>query len=309
MGVPDTERALGPRLDLFESTSLLTCVVHRLAVDEGVPVLFIKGEPLSQQGLRQRHDSVDVDVLVDPSALQHLLKALAELGWKVAVEPTSALVLPLHSTTLRHPNWGCELDVHNRFPGFLAGPADVFEALWERRSTVQIAHREVPCPDIATHGAVAALHWLRDGWSEATRVKLDYLVGALGPGLDGAGRLDLAEFVRRTGAAEPLRPLLDMLAIDVPAGDHDTTAWRIRTASTGVKSVGWVVELGQTPVRRLPGRLWHALVLTEAEIRNEQPNAAPGAWGLFRARLYRLRYGLRALPEAVRIVWRERRRR
>ena len=108
---------------------------------------------------------------------------------------------------------------------------------------------------------------------------------------------------------EPLRPFLDRLGLDVPSTGHDTTLWRIRTASTGKKSVGWVVELSDTPLRRLPGRLWHALVLTEAEIRNEQPDARPGAWGLFRARLHRLNYGLRALPPAARIVWRERRRR
>jgi hypothetical protein len=201
------------------------------------------------------------------------------------------------------------MDVHNRFPGFLADPAGVFEALWERRTTVEIAHRGVPCPDEVAHSMVAALHWLRDGLTPATREKLAYLTATLGPHLDGSGRAELIELARATGAVEPLRPFLDMLAIDVPATGHDTTAWRIRTASTGVKSVGWVVELRETPLRRLPGRLWHAVVLTEAEIRNEQPNAAPGAWGLFRARLHRLRYGLRALPQAVRIVWRERRRR
>jgi hypothetical protein len=173
---------------------------------------------------------------------------------------------------------------------------------------VQIAHRDIPCPDVLAHGVVAALHWLRDGWSEATREKLDYLVGALEPVLDDAGRADLAEFVRRTGAGEPLRPFLDRIGLDVPSTGHDTTLWRIRTASTGIKSVGWLVELRATSLRRLPGRLWHALVLTEAEIRNHQPDAAPGAWGLFRARLRRLRYGIRDLPRAARIVWRERRR-
>ena len=137
---------------------------------------------------------------------------------------------------------------------------------------------------------------------------LYFLVRALHPRLDHDARSDLAELVRRTGSGEPLRPFLDMLRVDVPATGHDTTLWRIRTASTGVKSVGWLVELRQTPMRRLPGRLWHALVLTEAEIRGEQPDAAPGAWGLFRARLRRLRYGLRDLPRAARIVWRERRR-
>jgi hypothetical protein len=198
--------------------------------------------------------------------------------------------------------------VHDRFPGFLAEPAEVFEALWERRTTVQIAHRDVPCPDVLAHCAVAALHWLRDGWSDATREKLEFLVKALDPQLDETGRADLARFVRRTGSSEPLRRFLDMLSIDVPATDYDTTLWRIRTATSGMKSVGWVVELSETPLRRLPGRLWHALVLTEAEIRYEHPDAAAGAWGLLQARLRRVRTGLRALPQAVRIVWRERRR-
>jgi len=296
-------------IDLPESVALLHAVVDRRAREVGARVLFIKGPVLTRQGLRASHTSVDVDVLVEPAGVSPLLAALEALDWRVAVEPTSARVLPLHSTTLRNPSWGCELDVHNRFPGFLAEPEQVFDGLWEHRTTEQIAHRDVPCPDVLAHSAVAALHWLRDGWSEATREKLNYLVGALEPRLDDAGRADLADFVRRTGSAEPLRPFLEMLRIDVPATEHDTTLWRIRTQTTGMKSVGWVVELRETPLRKLPGRLWHALVLTEAEIRNEQPNAAPGAWGLFRARLHRLRYGFRALPQAVRIVWRERRRR
>jgi hypothetical protein len=296
-------------ISLPESVGLLHALVDRVARDVDARVLFIKGPVLTRQGLRHQHTSVDADVIVDPVALPRLLGALDGLQWKVAVENTSARILPLHSTTLRHPLWACELDVHDRFPGFLAEPAGVFEALWERRTTVPIAHRDVPCPDELAHGVVAALHWLRDGWSEATREKLDYLVGALEPRLDGGARSDLTEFVRRTGSAEPLRPFLDRLGLDVPAGEHDTTLWRIRVASSGVKSVSWLLELRETPLRRVPGRLWHALVLTEAEIRIHQPDAAPGAWGLFRARLRRLRYGFRDLPRAARIVWRERRRR
>ena len=299
----------GSALALPESVALLHALVDRTARDVGARVLFIKGPVLTRQGLREQHTSVDADVLVEPAAMSRLLDALDALGWKEAVERTGALVLPLHSTTLRNPRWGCELDVHDRFPGFLAEPAEVFEALWERRTTVEVAHREVPCPDEVAHATVAALHWLRDGLSEATREKLKFLVHALEPRLDEAARAELTELVRRTGSAEPLRPFLEMLQVDVPVTEHDTTAWRIRTASSGMKTIGWVVELRETPLRQLPGRLWHALVLTEAEIRNEQPDAAPGAWGLFRARLRRLNYGLRALPEAVRIVRRERRRR
>ena len=283
-------------------------MVDRAARDVGARVLFIKGPVLTAQGLRAQHESVDVDVLVEPARLDDLLGALHGLGWTVPVEPTSAHVLPLHSTTLRHASWGCELDVHDRFPGFLAEPSEVFEALWERRTTERVAHRAVPCPDVVAHGLIAALHWLRDGRSAATDEKLAHLATALEARLDEADRAALADLARRTGAVEPLRPLLDRLGLQVSTTGHDTTLWRIRTASTGVKSVGWLVELRSTPLRRLPGRLWHALVLTEAEIRGEQPDAAPGARGLFVARLRRLRYGLRDLPRAMRIVWHERRR-
>ena len=139
--------ALGSEsLSLGKSTSLLHGVVQRVSSDVGARVLFIKGPVLTSQGLRELHPSVDVDVLVDPTRVDDLLEALATLGG--AVQPPGAFILPLHSTTLRNPRWGCELDVHNRFPGFLADPSDVFEALWERRTTVRIAHQDIPCPSV-----------------------------------------------------------------------------------------------------------------------------------------------------------------
>jgi hypothetical protein len=298
-----------PALTPAESVALLHALVDFHARDLGVRALFIKGPTLTAQGLRAPHDSVDVDVLVDPSRLPAMVDRLAELGWAEPVT-TTAPIVDQHSVTLRHPSWGCELDVHDRFPGFLAEPQDVFEVLWEHRATITLAHRPLPCPDLTAHAAVAALHWLRDGLSPATEEKLSYLTAALRDRLDQAGIERLGSVAARTGATEPLRPLLDALDLS-PIGDstYDSTRWRIRTASTGVKSVGWVLELTSTPLRHLPARLAHALLLTEAEIRREQPNAAPGARGLFRARLRRLGYGLRDLPRAVRIVWKERRRR
>jgi hypothetical protein len=85
------------------------------------------------------------------------------------------------------------------------------------------------------------------------------------------------------------------------------TSWRVQASSPGVRSVGWVAEFGRTPLRRWPPTLVDALLLTEAEIRDAQPHAAHGRWGLLRARLRRLGLGLRDVPRACMIIRRARR--
>jgi hypothetical protein len=303
-----TDSAARPSLFLHESTALTAAFVDRVARDRGIRALFIKGAGLTSQGLREEHASIDVDVLVHPDDLGTALDALAALEWTVPVPMTGAQVLPLHSATLKHRSWICEIDLHDRFPGFLQDPGTVFDELWRRRSTVLVAGRALPVPDETSHAVVAALHWLRDGTARHAG-ELDYLYRRLRTVLTPAQRDAMVELAQATGAIQTLRPLWAALDIrDLPHEALDETDWRIRVASGRTKSVGWVVELSRLPWRQRPARLWQAIVLTEGEIRKEQPRAAPGWWGLQRARLHRLGYGLRALPKAIRIVWRERRR-
>ncbi|RYU13678.1 nucleotidyltransferase family protein [Nocardioides iriomotensis] len=291
-----------------EAVALAHPLVLRATEAVDIEALCLKGNALVLQGLREPHPSVDVDVLVRPADRDRALEALAAIGWHEAVPHTGATALPQHSRTLRHRLWPCEVDLHDRFPGFLADAELVFNELWRRRSSVRIGAQPVRCPDVVSHAVVAALHWLRDG-TDAHAPKLDYLVTALESQLTSADLSQLAQVCAVTGANETLAPLLERLGVaPLPAPTFDTTAWRIRTQTTSVKTVGWVTELSALPWRRLPGRLWHALVLTEAEIRNSFPDAAPGRWGLFTARIRRLRAGLRDLPTAVRVVRRERRR-
>ncbi len=304
-----TTAGSAPDLAWDEWVALAHALLERALRDAHVRGIFIKGPILTRQGLRRAHQSLDVDVLVDPGRRHVALETLAAHGWSVAVQVTSALTLPLHSVTLRHPRWPLELDVHDRFPGFLADPRTVFEALWQHRSTAVMAGRDVPCLTPVAHSVVAALHWLRDPDLVAHQAELDHLVAALRPRLDIDSGESLAALARETGSASTLAPFLRELGVQVDGPLYDDSLWRIRTASTGLKAVPWLVELRRTPVHMLPGRLAHALVLTEAEIRQAQPEAVPGAWGLFRARLRRIRWGLHDLPKAVRIVWRESRRR
>jgi hypothetical protein len=292
-----------------ELVGLWYAAVGDIASRLGLRVLLIKGPVTRLQGIRAPGGSVDVDVLVEPSGMGRLMTALAEHGWAETAPPTSAHVLPLHSRALQHPIWPFEIDVHGRFPGFLAEPGLVFEELWRRRTSVDLAHRDLPCPDVVSHAAITALHLLRDG-HDAHRAAYEDVVDRLRNRLTDGQRDDLARLCRDTGANDTLAPLLADLRIPPleSAVTYSVEPWRIRQRSTGLKSAGWVTELTSSPWRQRPRRLLHALLLTEAEIRQAQPQAVPGAWGLFRARLRRLRWGLRDLPRAIRIVREERRR-
>src|SRR4051794_9236076 len=292
-------------LDLAEAVPLLHGVVDEVARRRGVRILFIKGPILGQQGLRNAHASIDVDVLVDPAGFDELRHDLEGLGWAVRVPSEAPQVLATHSVTYAHPLWPCEIDVHERFPGFLASPQATFDALWRYRSVAIVAGRTVPCLERLPHFAIACLHALRDPDSEPKRSELHRLVGLALETFDDAERATLTQVAAATGAAETLEPVLSALGVQVHSSAELATSmtdWRIRTSSTGVTSVGWIMELRRTPLRRWPAILRHAVLLTEAEIRDAQPDAAPGVWGLWRARLRRLGWGLRDVPRAVRII-------
>ena len=293
-------------LRLSEGVPLLHALMARVAERAGIRVLFIKGPILAMQGLRPERPSVDVDVLVDPARFEEAQAVLRSLGWRIEVVSTGAHIMTFHSKTYRHASWPCEIDVHDRFPGFLADPQVVFEALWERRTSAEIAGCDIPCPDVLGNTTVAALHALRDPSFEKSRRDLDFMAETLSARLDAAGLGELARLAEATGAADTLRPFLDRLgAPRVGVGSTpvaDLHAWQLRTHSSGVKTVSWVYQLRQAPMRQRLPLLWHALILTEAEIRRAQPDAAPGALGLLGARVRRLRWGLKDLPRAARLV-------
>jgi hypothetical protein len=297
-------------LELSEAVSLAYALVGRVAADEQVRVLFIKGPTAQLQGLRSPRASVDVDVLVDPARQDRLADRLIGLGWVDEHPYTSPTVLPMHSSTHRHPSWPCELDLHDRFPGFFAEPQAVFDRLWERRSSVEVAAQSIPCPDVAGQTLVLALHALRDPHDPGKAAELSALVERVLETADTASLADLAALARELGAADTAAPFLDLLG--APAVGRGTTrpddllAWELRTSPEDVTAVSWVHELRRLPWHRRPGYLWYAAVLTETEIRLAEPELPPGRVPVIRARVRRLRRGLRAVPGAWRSVRRHR---
>jgi hypothetical protein len=291
---------------LTEGVPLAHAAVDRVARDHDVRVLFIKGPTAVAQGLRSDRISLDVDALVDPARRDVLAEALSDLGWADENPYTSPTVLPMHSLTFRHPKWPCELDLHDRFPGFFAEPQVVFETLWARRTTVEVATRQIPCPDRTAQALVLALHSLRDPHDLAKLSEMDDVAERVRRTADAADLRDLADLARELGAADTAAPFL--AAVEAPAvGRGSTTssdlhAWKLRTEPADATAVSWVAELRTLPKRSWPRYLWYAAWLSEHELRMADPSLPPGRVALLRARGRRLRRGIAALPGAVRDV-------
>lgn len=265
-------------------------------------MLAIKGPVLQEHGLRARHASIDVDVLVEPRQHEALVTALMEVGWASLVESTTATIGGTHSKPLVHVSWPVEIDVHHRFPGFLAEPEVVFETLWESRSSMRLAGAEVTCTDRAASAAVAALHCLRR--PDRSAGQLDDLCRRVAASFDESERERLRHLANATGSSASLRHFL--ARVDVVVDDRSVGVvwdeWQLLTRSGGQHTVAWMHELARTPWRRRPALLRRALLLSEPEIRHLYSDLPAGRRGLLLGRFRRLRVGLKSLPRAARTL-------
>lgn len=292
---------------VLESTAahaLCAAVAHRAALDVGARPLLIKGPVLAAQGLRAPTRFADVDVMVEPAKARAVLARLAEVGWLPLHEDTRLRVVDLHSTTLRNSYWPVELDLHHQYPGFLAAPAQVFDALWRRRGALEIAHQRLDVTDRAGSILIAALHYVRNGAFHADR--LNALAERVRNLLDDASLRDLAELAAETGCADTLRDFLDQVGappIGVGHSDPDALAsWRLFLGSQYVIGIGIWDHLRRAPWSQRPGILVRGFLLTEGELRERFPGAPPGRRGVWTARWQRLVEGIRAMPKVRRLL-------
>jgi glycosyltransferase involved in cell wall biosynthesis len=292
-------------LALDEAVLLAHALVDRVCTDLGIKHLFIKGPIAARQGLRPVQASVDVDVLVDPARRPELARALTKLGWVDEHPYTSPTVLPRHAVSHRHRRWPCELDLHDRFPGLFADPAEMFDILWERRTTVELAARDLPCPDVVAHALILGLNTMRDPHHVPDQEPKD-LVERLRGLLDEPQRWELSHLADQLGAADTAAPLLH--ALGVPGAGEGTTpaadlrSWHMMADPPDPTAVPWVNALHELPLRRWPGFLWYAATLSDIELRLAEPNLPDDRLSLLRARGRRLRRGLRAVPGALKAI-------
>ena len=219
-----------PRVELshLECLALLHPLLAEIAEAAGVRVLFCKGLTAQAQDLVPDRTPGDIDLLTHPSESTRLRAALEAHGWAgtdVAVPGYSR-----HSEVMRHPFWPIELDVHFRFPGFLAPPGDVFETLWLGRETVVVAGREVPTLGRAAHLLLLMLNQSRRASPERLRSRAGEFADDIHLRLSPQELLNFADVARETGAVTPLRPVTEALGLDLDPS---------REGSEGLSPVGW----------------------------------------------------------------------
>ena len=249
-----------------EAVLLAHPLVARLADDEGARILFIKGPTAVALGVRPDRPSTDVDVIADRAGFVALCAALEGSGWQRRNTVTglrhAADLAFEHSAHFIHPEWPCDLDVHFSFPGFLAPEAEVFESLWEARTTVEVAGRAVPTPSAAGQALVVALHALRDPDKSSSQQDLAQLEAAVATWPPHAVA-QLADLAVATGASDSAGSFLEDVGAAVATDDPRYAArladWRARQQGFG-RSTMWLVELRRSPWKERPGALRRALL-------------------------------------------------
>lgn len=139
---------------------LVYALVARVAASRGIPCVFTKGPALRLQGLREREHSGDVDLWCDPARLDELADVLAPWGWHRAPDPWRGTTIH-HTLTLVPQRWGCEIDVHRRFPGLAIEDESAFALVYRDAVPVHYGAVDVLVPSPATHAVLAALHAVR----------------------------------------------------------------------------------------------------------------------------------------------------
>lgn len=292
-------------LTLQEGVQLAHALAAQVAADAKVRAVIIKGPANDLWNLRTSGTtSIDVDVLVEPHRLAHVRQLLVSIGW-TASEVLGPSVLAPHSITFRHSAWPCELDVHDRFPGFLAEPAEVFEVIWKSSVESRIASAPARMAGFEASIAIAALHLLRDASLNA--VRFHKLASSLAASTSLDQRRQLYEFASKVGCEVTLAPLLSYLGrhnVSRQPMNAQLLAWRVRASSGRAQSVASVHVLFQSSLRNWPRLIFRLAWPTREVMLAKNRGHAAGRGGLVGARLKRFSRGLLALPAAVR-TWRD----
>lgn len=294
-------------LSLTEGVLLAHALVARLAADAGARILFIKGPTAVAVGARPDRPSTDVDVLVDPASFGTLCQVIETCGWQLRVpagagRPASDLAFE-HSAHYIHPEWPCDVDVHYLFPGFLAPPTDVFDALWERRTEVSVAGRVTPTIDLLGQALVVGLHALRDPDKPRSVQDLDHLESALAE-LSEQARHELIGLAQETGAPDTARPMLQRVGAD--PGSHTPSpqlhAWMLRQRYSEAAGSLWLEDFSRASWWQRPRVLIRAAAPRREVLLSSHLVGGATRNDMVLMHLRRWRRGVATLPRSVSIV-------
>lgn len=273
---------------------LVYALVASVARDAGIDAVFIKGPVLHAQGLREREHSGDVDLWLDAEDAAALVRALEPWGWSPG--PSDFVERMHHSTTLYPREWGCEIDVHTRFPGVALDPAAAFDLLCQRSEPVVLASASCSAPRGPDHAVIQALHLLRPN-PKVTLTERDRTAAI--SGLRAAG----AEAIPAAVDFGTLPILRDVLADAFPGAEMPESNgspprdWELLKAPTTARY--HLAVIGTMPWRARPRAIWRAIwpSAEAAQLSAHRAHRTPRT--VLGARLWRLWNGVRQLVRGV----------
>ncbi|PZE27248.1 nucleotidyltransferase family protein [Curtobacterium sp. MCBD17_028] len=289
------------RLDARATVELAHAVVADAAAVAGVPFLVLKGLGAQLHGLQDRHRvPADVDVLVPPRGVPVMTAELERRGWCRRPADADDVTFSRHSVTLFRSGWSCDLDVHDRFPGFGTDTDAVFARLWRTRCTLVVAGASVPVPDLPEAVLVQALHCLRSITVPRHAEEYVHLVertaGDGNPVLPAPTVLDAA---RALGAVPAARPFLaDAFGIELDDWGVPDLRWRLLTAASSPHARRLLAVVEAPWRERL--RVVRVALLPPRETLEKRGLGGLDRLGLLAAYARRLWRGMRFLPSAAR---------
>jgi len=269
------EDTVQAKLPQTVAVQLCAALVQSLAETLRMRALILKGSAATIHGFRPLLQSSDVDVLLSRVDAGRLMVALEGRGWRRRRTAPAPRQFELHSETLFHPDWPCDIDIHWRYPGLFAAPEVVLDRLWETSTTAQVAGRDVRMTDATGTALILAVHALRDPERPRSETDLAAVVARL---RDPAFAQRFRGEVLLHRAQYPLRKLF-LRCGETPPG-HDLTPeerenWDLEVQSSGSTTLHWYVAFVGAPMLKKPRlvlSLFRALLLAVAASRSGYPN-------------------------------------
>lgn len=206
--------------------------VQVIAEDHEIDLLHIKGPALDESLRRpwpdevtgQRRESIDADVLVRPSHVDRLLKAMAHNGWRCLYDFADGSAFE-HAATWARDDLA-SVDVHRHFPGIDGDPERAFETLWAERGTTDIGGVACAAPSLTAQRLIVLTHAAR---GQSARNLADRHRSWLDLDLSARGEIEkLADLV---GARVALYAATDRL--ELVRGHRTYPLWRHLTGEKG----------------------------------------------------------------------------
>lgn len=266
---------------------LVYALVANVCREISVRAVFIKGPVLRAQGLREREHSGDVDVWVKPGSQLRVAEAMTAWGWEFIPSVLHGTRLS-HAISLDRGSWGCEIDVHVRFPGVGLGDADAFTAIDTSAERRSFAGTDAAVACAAHNAVIAALHTLRP---QPGRSASAAAVGGAASFLRRAGE-DAGAASAQLAAGAALRPALETAFPEVsPTTDHVPPEWWWRSAPTAGQA--YLRALSLVRLREQPRVLLHFVWPNREYMARSERIHGGRAPTLARARIDRVVRGIR----------------